>query len=195
MTTVLRSENELPEGWIEDHHEDDATAGEPVPLLIVDPSNATNSREYGFNIEPADSDSADAILAKKWGCLAWGRGGTRNALYGLLPAPTCGPFGEEGVTVARIYEHGVATVQSAKVVEDFLLTCAEIGAGGLQVFNEEGASESRRIAEALTRAAMDSAYKLKSILHLIDDEAVRRDLDEMSSQLYAAADRFNTTSM
>lgn len=92
-----------------------------------------STRQYTFRIDVSDEDSADALLAKKWKCTAFGRGGTRNSLYGLRDVQVSKDPEEWGVSVFHIKEDRVSAVKSRSIAEDFILACAEAGAGGLQL--------------------------------------------------------------
>ena len=82
-------------------------------------------RTYHFDIEDPKSTSEDAKLAKKWGCVVWGRGGTRFSLYGLIRHPeemTAG--GEPLLVVSLVQESGLVAVTSVRIVRDFLRASA-----------------------------------------------------------------------
>jgi hypothetical protein len=84
-------------------------------------------RTYHFNIEDPKSTSEDAKLARKWGCVLWGRGGTRFSLYGLLKHPEeKTSSGEPLLVVSLVQESGLVAVTSVRIVQDFIRASADL---------------------------------------------------------------------
>lgn len=84
-------------------------------------------RTYHFEIENPKSMSEDAKLARKWGCVLWGRGGTRASLYGLLRHPEeKTASGEPLLVVSLVQESGLVAVTSVRIVQDFIRASASL---------------------------------------------------------------------
>lgn len=165
--------------WIDEVDDEDAQP---------DDTEGRSPREYSFAIAAKDADDDDARLARQWGCMAWGRGGTRNGLYGLFGDDTMqSPFGDPAVTVVRIHKRGLSPVTSQAVIQDFVHACAMADAGGMFAVDESTISEVERVGLALADAAMDLANALMTAADELGPRwaAASERLHERVKQFYA----------